>query len=259
MPRPRFPVKFVDLGEVVNWSSRLADRVSADGFEPDAVVAVGRGGAVVARFLADLLGVGTLVLAPVRWVEVSARPCERYLADLVRGWVRSSREGRPVWEYVGEVVSRLRVSVDPGISLDLSGRRALLVEEIVATGAHITVAKDLARRWGCADTRSATLVWKSSTASVRPDYFLVEARGFVWFQFPWSRLEDYKQFVKVMLEESSREVGRAVWSLREVEELFNEWYGREPDRYYLRKALQWLSDCGTLKLSDSYVEVRLGT
>jgi len=100
----------VDLGEVVDWTSRLAEKVSRDGFEPGAVVAVGRGGAVVARLLSDLQGVGTLVLAPVRWVEVGARPCGRHLADLVRGWVRSSREGRPVWEYVGEVVSRLRVS-----------------------------------------------------------------------------------------------------------------------------------------------------
>jgi len=245
----------VGLGEVVDWTSRLAEKVSRDGFEPGAVVAVGRGGAVVARLLSDLLGVGTLVLAPVRWVEVGARPCERYLADLVRGWVRSSREGRHVWEYVGEVVSRLRVSVDPELSLDLGGRRVLLVEEIVATGAHLAVALDLARRWRCGEARSAALVWKSSTASLRPDYFLVEARGFAWFQFPWSRLEDYKQFVKVMLEEGSREVGKRVWHLHEVVELFTEWYGREPERYYLRKALEWLSRCGTLRLSGDYVEV----
>ena len=46
------------------------------------------------------------------------------------------------------------------------------------------------------------MVWKSTACRARPDYFVRE-EGFAWYRFPWSKLDDYKQFVRVALEASA--------------------------------------------------------
>jgi hypoxanthine phosphoribosyltransferase len=60
-----YPVKFVEWHEVVQWTAELSERVVGNGFKPDAVVAVGRGGFVVARLLCDFLDVSNLLCVPL--------------------------------------------------------------------------------------------------------------------------------------------------------------------------------------------------
>jgi len=242
-----YPVKFVDWREVVEWTAELSKSVVSDGFRPEVVVAIGRGGFVVARLLCDFLDVSNLLCVPVKWVEGPTRPGEKYTADLVRGWVEASRRGSSYEEAIARVVSRLKCALSFNYHVDLRGMRSLLVEEIVVTGYHM----DLARRvvqgdWGSSELRTAALVWKSTACKVRPDYFVREEKGFVWYQFPWSRLDDYKQFVRVALEASATE-GRSSLAVEEVGELFESWYGSRPDPLYLERALDLLAEEGFLE------------
>jgi hypoxanthine phosphoribosyltransferase len=252
-----YPVKFVEWHEVVQWTAELSERVVGNGFKPDAVVAVGRGGFVVARLLCDFLDVSNLLCVPVKWVEQSPRPGEKYVADLVRGWIEASKRGSSHEEAVARVVSRLKCVLSFEYTVDLKGKRSLLVEEIVVTGYHMELAKRVVQEsWGSPELRTATLVWKSTACRVRPDYFVREEKSFVWYQFPWSRLDDYKQFVRVALESSARD-GKSSLTLSEVEELFEAWYGSRPDPLYLKRALDLLAKEGFLEKREGRVVLTL--
>ncbi|MDI9620201.1 MAG: phosphoribosyltransferase [Candidatus Nezhaarchaeota archaeon] len=251
-----YPVKFVEWNEVVKWTQDLSKKVAESDFNPDVVVAVGRGGFVVARLLCDFLDVGSLMGVPVKWLETDNKnPAEKYLADMIRGWVKASRGAGSVEKSIEEVVKRLRVTVNFEYDIDLRGLKALLVEEIIVTGFHMKKAKEVVeKRWKAPEVKTATLTWKSTMSALKPDYFVVEITEFVWFQFPWSRLDDYRQFLRVMLQEESRENAKNVWTLKEVEASFKKWYGAEPDPIYLEKALEILDREGLLKMvsKDSY-------
>ncbi|MDP7983146.1 MAG: phosphoribosyltransferase [Conexivisphaera sp.] len=245
-----YPTKFVDWAEVHDWSWRLARKVRGSAWRPDVIVAVGRGGLVVSRMLCDLLEVEELLALPVRWHERERRNGETYLADLVRAYARAHADGSPPDGGIAEVVSSLEVKVDFEPEADLRGRRALLVEEIVATGMHFKVAKEIiGGKYGSSETRTATLVWKGPEISL-PDYYVIRPGKFVWFQFPWSRLSDYVQFLRAMLAWESKDGGRHIWSEDEVKEKFMAWYGGAPDEKYLREALSALERDGTIELLD---------
>jgi hypoxanthine phosphoribosyltransferase len=248
-----YPVKFVEWHEVVQWTAELSEKVKNDGFKPDVVVAVGRGGFVVARLICDFLDVSNLLCVPVKWVEQSPRPSEKYVADLVRSWVEASKRDSSHEEAVARAVSRLKCVLSFEYTVDLKGMRSLLVEEIVVTGYHMELAKRIVQEsWRSSELRTATLVWKSTACRVRPDYFVREEKSFVWYQFPWSRLDDYKQFIRVALESSARE-GRISLTLSEVEELFKTWYGSRPDLLYLKRALDLLVEEGFLERKEGRV------
>jgi hypoxanthine phosphoribosyltransferase len=247
-----YPVKFVGWGEVVDWASGLAEKIEGDGYTPEVIIAVGRGGFVVSRLLCDFLSVDNALAIPIKWTEAFKRPGENYLADLVRGWVKAARENKPVEQSVEEVVKRLRTNITFEFYVDLSNRRVLLVEEIVATGMHMSMAKEfVSKRWGVGEVKTATLVWKSSTAPLfKPDYYLIEPKGFVWFQFPWSRLSDYKQFLIAMLPDLTKS-GKTVYRIEDVEKEFTMWYGPKNDPTYLRRALEKLAKEGAIKFLDN--------
>ena len=119
-----YPVKFVDWREVVEWTAELSEKVVGDGFRPDVVVAIGRGGFVVARLLCDFLDVSNLLCVPVKWVEQDPRPGEKYTADLVRGWVEASKRGSSYEEAVARVVSKLKCVLSFDYHVDLKGMRS---------------------------------------------------------------------------------------------------------------------------------------
>jgi len=248
-----FPTKFVKWDEVVEWSWRLASKVKeSTKWKPQVIVGVGRGGYVVSRILCDLLDVENLVAIPIKWQELKKKgEGERYLADLIRVYARAS-DVKTIDEGIARVVAGLKPIVTLDQKVDLKGQYPLLVEEIVATGMHLKMAKEiLEEKWNAGEIKTATLIWKAPTAAHTPDFYIVKPGKFVWFQFPWSRLSDYVQFLKVMLVEESKRDKKFVWSTIEVEEKFAAWYGARPDRRYLKEALNVLERYEVVKLLSS--------
>ena len=207
---PRVPVRLVSWEEIVEWSRGLAEKILASGYRPDAVVAVARGGYVPARLLCDFLDVTDLLsVQSQHWVE-AARAAER-----------------AVLKYPYKV--------------DMSGRRLLLVDDIVDTGETLLLARDyIEREWRPAEVRIAVLQWISSVAKFKPDYYHVEVRDWTWFQYPWTRLEDTQQFIKRILTEDERLRGKRSVERSLLEQVFREWYGIEPGDlgWYWEEALR---------------------
>lgn len=218
---PRIPVKVVSWDEIVEWSWGLARIIKSSGYRPDVIVAIARGGYVPARLLCDFLGVENLIsIQSQHWTE-AARKGERALIK---------------FEY----------------ELDLSGHDVLLVDDIVDTGDSVLLAKRfIEERWKPRNLKVAVLQWISSVAKIKPDYYYLEVKEWVWFQYPWTRLEDVTQFTKRLIEGGLREQGKSLWSFDEVVAGFNEWYGitvgKDLDKRYLEDAISNLVEAGLLR------------
>ncbi|MCB0880910.1 MAG: phosphoribosyltransferase [Thermoleophilia bacterium] len=149
--------------EVLTWESfgavseRMAADIRADGFVPDAVLGIARGGLFLAGALAYSLGIKSVFLINVEF-------------------------------YTG-VDARLRepIILPPQLQMgDIADMNLLIADDVADTGATLEVVRDLclnhARR-----TRSAVL-YEKPISTVRADY--VGARTDRWIVFPWSDVRD---------------------------------------------------------------------
>lgn len=219
---PKVMTKLVSWSEIVHWARDLSRRVDESGYRPDVVVAIARGGFVPARLVCDFLIIENLIsLQSQHWTEAA------------------KAEERAVIKYP--------------YKLDLNGGKVLIVDDIVDTGDSVLLAKDYIRKnWNVSDVRVAVLQWISPVAKFKPDYYSVEVREWIWFQYPWTRLEDTFQFIKRVLGEEGKY--RRSWTLQELIEKFREWYEIDVGEDYYRDAVEWLVRRGVLKAEGaSYV------
>ena len=147
--------------EVLGWlefgdaSRDLAHDVLASGFEPEVVVAIARGGLLLAGSIAYALGV---------------KSCGALNVEFYTG--------------VGE---RLKDPVVLPPMLDeqsLVGKRVLLVDDVSDSGRTLDMVMQLLKAGG-ADVRSIVLYTKPGTLH-EPDY--TWRRTPLWITFPWSAL-----------------------------------------------------------------------
>ena len=217
---PRVPVKLVTWQEIVEWSRGLARKIRESGYRPTVIIAVARGGYVPARLLCDFLGVENLLsVQSQHWTE-AAKAAERAILKFP-------------------------------YKVDLRGHRALLVDDIVDTGETVMLARDyVLKEWKPDEIRVATLQWISPVAKFKPDYYYLEVKEWVWFQYPWTRLEDVTQFIKRMMQEVYREEGKEEWSLDEIKARFREWYGIDVEDFYYSDAIEMLVEQGVIEPLD---------
>ncbi len=215
--KPKVPVKIVTWEEIVEWSRGLAEVIEKSGWKPDVIIAVARGGYVPARLLCDFLDVTDLLsVQSQHWVE-AAKAAEKAILKFP-------------------------------YKLDLSDLKALIVDDIVDTGDTLILARDfVSKEWRPKELKIAALQWISPVAKIKPDYYYLEVKEWIWFQYPWTRLEDTMQFITRIFREDPRTKGRAL-SIDEIKSLFMEWYGIKPEDlgFYWDLALRRLVEKGVL-------------
>ncbi len=224
---PRVPVKLVTWEEIVEWSQGLAKKIEGGGYRPDVVIAIARGGFVPARLVCDFLGI------------------ENLLSIQSQHWTEAARKGE-------------RAIIKFQYTIDLRGLRALLIDDIVDTGDSMILAKKfIEENWKPDELRTAALQWISTVAKIKPDFYYIEVKDWIWFQYPWTRLEDTMQFIKRMLLEEARETGKTTWSTDEIKKKFIEWYGINVGDTYFIEALEALIKKGILKKSNNLYIVQV--
>ncbi|MEM4234080.1 MAG: phosphoribosyltransferase, partial [Candidatus Methanomethylicaceae archaeon] len=157
---PKVNTKKVSWEEVESWSRIVSDKILESGWRPDVIIAISRGGYVPARLICDRLVVGELVS-----LQVSHWPSAAQIAK--------------------------EAGVKYPLECDLNHKRALIVDDIADTGESIIIAKDhIWTKCKPDELRVATLQWISTSSKIKPDYYAEEIKEWVWYQYPWTRLED---------------------------------------------------------------------
>ena len=214
----RVPTKLVSWDDIVKWSRELAKKIKESGYVPDVIIAIARGGFVPARLLCDFLGVENLLsLQSQHWTE-AAKAADRAIIKFP-------------------------------YTIDLRGKKALLVDDIVDTGESLMLArKFIQEKWKPSELRIAALQWIKPVAKIKPDYYLIEVTEWVWFQYPWTRLEDTYQFFKRMLSDEGKY--KKEWSKDELINKFIEWYEIDVGKEYFEDAINMLIEKGILTVKN---------
>ncbi|WP_297465551.1 phosphoribosyltransferase [Thermococcus sp.] len=195
----KFPARLASWEDVERWAGEGAWKILEEGWKPDVIVGLARGGWVPARLYCDYLGVKDLVSLKVEHWGVTATP-----------------DGKAKLKY--------------GSNYDLSGKRVLIVDDISDTGESLTLAKNYVESQKPAEIRTATLLTIRGSR-FRPDYYGEEI-DWAWIVFPWNFVEDMINLVNNLLEE------RESLTTDEIIELFRELHGLEVPKGKLEEALR---------------------
>ncbi len=136
----------------VDYAEQLARKID---FRPDMIVGLSRGGLVPARLISDILGVDEVGIVGMKFYKGMKRAAEFPL-------------------------------ITQELTMDLSGKSVLLVDDVADTGRSLLVAKEYLRRKGATAVKVATLHYKPNS-QFKPDFYVMTTSS--WIGYPWERHE----------------------------------------------------------------------
>jgi len=163
--------------EVPTWDQiydmllNLAERIRKNGFKPDLIVGVSRGGWPPARVLSDLLDNPNLANVKAEF-------------------------------YLGVAETKMEPILTQPVSVAVAGKKVLIVDEVADTGKSLELVKKHIVKQGACEVKIATVYYKPWSVVV-PDYYGKETSR--WIVFPWEMKETIRKIVK-----KCREKGESV-------------------------------------------------
>ena len=140
-----------------SFARDVAQKIIHTGYDPDFIIGLARGGWVLSRVLCDYIGVKDLASLKVEHWGVTA-----------------SKDGTAQIKYP--------------FTIDLTGRRVLIVDDITDTGDSLRLAVNHIKRLFPDDLKTATLRYIAGGKFI-PDYYADEIT-WRWVIFPWNYIED---------------------------------------------------------------------
>jgi hypoxanthine phosphoribosyltransferase len=151
--------------EIPSWNQiygmllHLARKIQAEGYKPDIIVGIARGGIVPSRILSDLTETKELATIQIEYYN---------------GINQANKE--PILKQC--------------LNMPLTDKKTLLVDDISDSGSSLQLAKRHLKQQGAKETKIATLYIKPATRT-KPDYF--EKRTNNWIVFPWDAKETVRK------------------------------------------------------------------
>ncbi|MCE4607069.1 MAG: hypothetical protein F7B59_07065 [Desulfurococcales archaeon] len=146
---------YVSWGDIEKYSRIVAEKTSTDKYKVDVIIGIMRGGIIPARLIADYLGVRNLGTIEVMFYQ---RPGETRHKPVIR---------QP-------------------LTLDISDKNILIVDDVSDTGKSLQVAVSAITLYGPSQIKTATLYLKPWTTFI-PDYYGASVTK--WIVFPWEKNE----------------------------------------------------------------------
>jgi hypoxanthine phosphoribosyltransferase len=148
--------------QIYNMLLNLADKIKDSGFKPDIIVGVSRGGWPPARVISDLMGNACLANVKAEF-------------------------------YLGVAETKKEPLLTQPVSMEVAGRKVLVVDEIADTGKSLKLVKEHIIQKGASEVKIATVYYKPWSI-VKPDYY--EKKTSHWVVFPWEIKETVRKIVK---------------------------------------------------------------
>ncbi|MFB3888967.1 MAG: phosphoribosyltransferase [Candidatus Bathyarchaeia archaeon] len=143
--------KYLTWSQIYTLLLRQASQIRASGFKPEVIVGISRGGWLPARVLSDLLENPNLANAKAE-------------------------------AYTGIAEAKAEPTLTQPVSVDVTGKRVLIVDEVADTGKSLSLIRDHVLAGGASEVRAATLFCKPQSV-FKPDY--CEKITSSWIVFPW--------------------------------------------------------------------------
>ncbi|WP_185836221.1 phosphoribosyltransferase [Candidatus Korarchaeum cryptofilum] len=140
---------------------RIAEKIVESKYEPELIVAILRGGVVLARLLSDLLNIREIKV--MRVIHYDALESKK----------------------VAEIVEPINCRLD--------GMKVLLVDDVADTGESLIVARDHLLERGASEVKIATIHYKP-WSKLKPDYYSEETEA--WVVYFWEYAETVKYFLR---------------------------------------------------------------
>ena len=169
--------------EVPTWSQiydmllAQAQRIQSDGYKPDIIVGIARGGLVPSRILADLLETKDFAIITIEY-------------------------------YVGIGEKSKEPILKQCLHTQLPDKKVLLVDDVSDCGRSLQLAKKHLQQQGAKEIRIATVYCKPGTITT-PDYFEKETNH--WIVFPWEARETMAKIMQKA--EGTRAAGKEIANL----------------------------------------------
>jgi len=148
--------------EIYDMLLTLADMIRRDGFRPDIIVGVSRGGWPPARVMSDLLG--NVELANVR-------------VEFYRGIAETGSE--PI--------------ITQPLSMPAKDKMVLIMDDVADTGKSLKVVRDYIMNNNARIVKIATIYYKPWSIII-PDYYVRVTKR--WIVFPWERKETVRNLIE---------------------------------------------------------------
>jgi uncharacterized protein len=154
--------------EVPTWNQiydlllSQTQKIQSQSYRPDIIVGIARGGLVPARILTDLLGTPELGLIQIEfYIDINQTLQEPILKQT--------------------------------LTTQISGKKALLVDDIADTGESLKLAKINLQQQGAIEIKTATLYEKPQSTTT-PDFY--EKQTSCWVVFPWDTKETLRKIIQ---------------------------------------------------------------
>jgi hypothetical protein len=162
MRNMQFKCTLLDWTCVYALCTKIADEIRGS-YNPDAIVAVARGGWYAGLVLSDFLLIKDLFSIKIEHWGMTAQPDKK-------------------------------ASVKQPINVDLEGKKVLIVDDITDTGASMLLAIKHIEERNPEEVRTAALQHKISS-TFKPDYYAEELGEWRWMIFPWNLNEDVSNLI----------------------------------------------------------------
>jgi hypoxanthine phosphoribosyltransferase len=204
-----FRCELVAWPTVEAWVASVIAKMATDGFRPDIVIAMVRGGMVPARLICDHLVVKSLYSVKTEHWGLTATP-----------------DGK--------------AKLAQTLNTDVKGKRVLVVDDITDTGQSLILARDHVNGLGPGTLKTATMLHIAHSL-ITPDYFAraVPKDEWAWFIFPWNVREDLRNIVPKALEDPL--------TLPELRDRLRNDFKIDPGEPLLKETLAACVGAGTLR------------
>lgn len=208
-----FRCRIVSWNEIEKWCKVVAKKVKEDGYIPDVIIGLARGGLVPARLLSDYMHIKDLYAVKTEHWGITAT------AD------GEARLAQP-------------------LHVDIRGKKVLVVDDITDTGKSLRLALSHIFELGPSEVRSATLL-HITHSSYEPNYYAetVPADNWTWFIFPWNLYEDLRNL-------TLRIIGERPLQIEDILEEMKKRFSIEVPREKLEEVLEELEEWCKIERSD---------
>jgi len=150
--------ELVSWGRFYDLCNQLADTIGTSTYQPDLIIAIGRGGWVPGRVLSDMLGQFNLTSIKI--------------------------------EHYQETKHHQAAQVRYPLPADIDGKRVLILDDLCDSGDTFEVAVEHVLSRGIPlEVKTACLLYKQ-VSSFEPDFYVEKLQEWRWITFPWAVVED---------------------------------------------------------------------